>query len=208
MSRYSLRVPRFTVVLLLAIGCDKDPVPPTAAPEVEPTTVASTTPEPTASVDTGVTAETEQPSATASEAPRPKTAVKPAPRPPPPEKQVVGKQVVESNYAAWLQSTGRYVVGKPGSVQAVLTAKGEYKCNENYPYKVKLAAAPEGVSYPDTTARGVSKGKERTTVTVPFTASSAGDKTISGTFFFSVCNESTCKIDKRPVSVTVTVHPQ
>jgi len=199
-------VPRFTVVLLLVVGCDKDPVPPTAAPEVEPTTVAS---EPTASADTRVTPN-EQASATVSvaPAPAPKTAVKTQPAPPPPEKEVVGKQVVESSYAAWLQSTGRYVVGKPGSVQAVLTAKGEYKCNENYPYKVKLAAAPDGVTYPDTTARGVAKGKERTTVTVPFTASSAGDKTISGTFFFSVCNESTCKIDKRQLSVTVTVHPQ
>ena len=41
---------------------------------------------------------------------------------------------------------------------------------------------------------------------MPFTPSSAGDKTISGTFYFSVCDDASCQIKKQPMSVTVTVH--
>ena len=123
-----------------------------------------------------------------------------------PAGKTFGKKQVESMYAAWLQSAGRYTVGKASSVQAVVVAKGEYKCNDNYPYKFKLNAAPAGVSFPSNISRSVSKGKARSVVSVPFTPTSAGQKTISGTFYFSVCNDSTCKIAKKPLSVTVTVH--
>jgi hypothetical protein len=121
------------------------------------------------------------------------------------DEEVVGEKKNEGEYSAWLQGGSKYAVGKPGSVQAVLVAKGEYHCNPEYPYKVKLDAPPEGVSYPDPIARSVSIGNERTTLSIPFTPSSAGPKTIRGTFFFSVCNASQCKIQKQPMSVTVNV---
>ena len=119
--------------------------------------------------------------------------------------EVVGDKKNDVQYSAWLQGGGKYVVGKPGAVQAVLVAKGDYHCNPEYPYKFKLDAAPEGVSYPEPIARGVSIGNERSTLAIPFVPSSAGAKTISGTFFFSVCNESQCKIQKQAMSVTVNV---
>ena len=117
-----------------------------------------------------------------------------------------GDKVVESPYAAWLQSAGRYTVGKPGTVQAVVIAKGSYKCNPDYPFKFKLGSAPAGVSYPAPIARGVSKSPSRTVVSVPFTPSSAGKKTISGKYYLSVCNDQTCKTVRANVSVSVTVH--
>ena len=117
----------------------------------------------------------------------------------------MGKKALGSTYAAWLQAGGEYVVGKPAAVTAVVVAKGEYKCNDNYPYKFKVGAVPAGVSFASMTARGTAKGKRRTAVSVPFTASTPGPKKISGTFYFSVCNESTCVVDKRPMSVTVNV---
>jgi len=119
--------------------------------------------------------------------------------------KVTGDKKTESSYAAWLQAAGKYSVGKAGSVQAVLVAKGEFKCNENYPYKFKLGAPPSGVSYPSPIARNISKGKKRSTLTIPFTASEAGKKTISGKFYFSVCDAQSCVIKKQPMSVTVTV---
>jgi hypothetical protein len=104
-----------------------------------------------------------------------------------------------------MQASGRYLVGKPAAVQAVVVAKRDYKCNDKYPHKVVLGSPPAGVSYPEPTARRASIGKERCAVSVPFVASSVGKKTITGTFHTSVCNASSCKFDKVPVSVTVTV---
>lgn len=117
----------------------------------------------------------------------------------------VGEKKTEGSYAAWLQSSGKYGVDKPGSVVAVVTAQGEYHCNEKYPYKFKLNSPPAGVSYGADTVRGASISQKRASLSIPFTASSAGAKTISGTFYFSVCNEDTCQIKKQPMSVTVNV---
>jgi hypothetical protein len=116
-----------------------------------------------------------------------------------------GAKHVASNYATWLQG-GVYRVGQAGAVTAVLVAQGDFHCNEKYPYKFTVGPPPEGVSFPATVLRGAVIASERTTLSVPFIASSAGDKTISGVFQFSVCNETTCKIQKQNLTVTVTVH--
>lgn len=108
-------------------------------------------------------------------------------------------------YAVAIRPAGDYVVGKPAKVEAVLDAKGEYKCNADYPYKFKLADPPEGVSYPDKVAKGVERTEARAVLSIPFTPTSAGDKEIRGTFHFSVCNKETCKIDKKEMSIKVTV---
>ena len=113
---------------------------------------------------------------------------------------------VEAQYAVWLQSAGRYTTGKASTVQAVLMAKGAFKCNEKYPYKFKLGAPPAGVTYPEKIARKISSGTKQRVLSVPFTPTTAGKKTISGTFYFSVCNEATCKIQKKPMAVTIEVH--
>jgi len=120
--------------------------------------------------------------------------------------KVKGDKTAEAQYAVWLQSAGRYKVGKAATVQAVLVAKEGFKCNEKYPYKFKLGAPPAGVTYPEKIARNISSGTKQRVLTVPFTPTTAGNKTISGTFYFSVCNEATCKIKKQPLSVTVEVH--
>lgn len=134
-----------------------------------------------------------------------KTAADPKAKPEPEPEPTVGEKKTEGSYAAWLQSSGKYAVDKPGSVVAVVTAQGEYHCNEKYPYKFKLNSPPAGVSYGADTVRGASISQKRASLSIPFTASSAGAKTISGTFFFSVCNEDTCQIKKQPMSVTVNV---
>ncbi len=104
-----------------------------------------------------------------------------------------------------MQSSGRYVAGKPGTVQAVLVAKGEFKCNPNYPYKVKMTGAPAGVSYPQPIARTLSRSDKRAVVTVPILPTSAGSKTVRGTFYFSVCTAEQCQIKKQSLAVTIKV---
>lgn len=116
-----------------------------------------------------------------------------------------GEKKVEGSYAAWLQTSGKYKVDQPGAVVAVVNAQGEYKCNDKYPYKFKVGSAPAGVTFGSTTVRGASIGKKSTSLRIPFTPTSKGAKTISGTFYFSVCNEETCQIKKQPMSVSINV---
>ncbi|MBW2534600.1 MAG: hypothetical protein JRI55_24115, partial [Deltaproteobacteria bacterium] len=120
---------------------------------------------------------------------------------------VQGEPKTTAAYAAWLQSAGSYTVGKAAAVSAVVVAKGDFKCNEKYPFKFKLNAPPAGVNYPQATVRGISYGKQRSVLTIPFTPTQPGKATISGTFYVSVCNASTCKMGKQPLSVTVDVAP-
>lgn len=117
----------------------------------------------------------------------------------------VGEKKTEGSYAAWLQTSGTYKVNQPGAVVAVVNAQGEFKCNDKYPYKFKVGAAPEGVSFASDTARGASVSNKSTSLRIPFTPTSAGAKNISGTFYFSVCNAETCHIKKQAMSVTVNV---
>lgn len=117
---------------------------------------------------------------------------------------VLGATKTEPEYSVWLEA-GRAVAGKAATARAVLVAKGEWKCNESYPFKLKLDAAPEGVSYPSPMATGAAVTKERATLGVPFTAATVGAKTIGGTFHFSICNAEKCLMKKQKLSVTVTV---
>ena len=114
----------------------------------------------------------------------------------------VGDKKVEGSYAAWLQGQKEYVVGQQGVVSAVLVAKGDYKCNDKYPFKFKTGGG-SGVTYPVTTVRDKSYSKARTTMAVPFVPTQAGKVTVAGTYYFSVCTEEKCKFGKQAMSLTV-----
>ena len=199
---------------LLGAACDDAPKPPSADPDRAPSTTASSE---TSGADEGeatatpagdssgsaadpAAAEDGPPAAGANAAADPAAAGGD-------DKPVLGAAQNNDAYGTWLQSSGRYVAGKPARVQAVVVAKGDFKCNEKYPFKFKLDAPPAGVSYPETTVRGISYGKKRSTLTIAFTAAKAGKTTISGTFYVSVCDPSKCKIGKEKLSVTVDVDP-
>lgn len=111
----------------------------------------------------------------------------------------------ESGFSVWMQTAKTYKVGQSATVEVVLVPKGEFHCNDKYPYKVKLGTPPPGVSYPQDIARDASVSATRTSVRVPFTATSAGDARISGKFSFSVCKADQCVIDSREVAATVKV---
>ena len=122
-------------------------------------------------------------------------------------KAVQGPQTDKPSFAAWLAAAPSYKVGKQGMVTAVLVPKAPYHCNKMYPYKFKLNPPSAGVSYPQTTVRGAQVSQQRAMLAIPFTASSAGDATISGTLYFSICTPSNCKMEKVPLSVKVHVKP-
>src|SRR5262249_45171544 len=105
---------------------------------------AANTPSPTTTEIVAVPAPTDT-------APPPPT-VSAAPEPPPPP-PVVSPKVAESNFSLWMQSSGRYKAGQQGFVEVVLVPKGDFHCNQEYPYKVKMGAAPAGVTYPTAIVR-------------------------------------------------------
>ncbi len=136
--------------------------------------------------------------------PEDKAAAKPSTADKPVEEKK-GAEATGDSFAAYL-SGGKYTAGKAGTVTAVLTAKGAYHCNDKYPYKFTLDAAPAGVTYPQTVVKGMSVTEKRSTMAIPFTASEKGAKTISGTLAFSVCNADRCLIEKQKLSITVNVN--
>lgn len=121
--------------------------------------------------------------------------------------EVMSPKVAEGTFNTWMQSSGRYTAGQQGNVQVVLVAKGEFHCNDKYPYKFKLGAPSGGVSYPTPIVRaeGIRVAPERSIMTVPFVPSASGDARVSGTFSFSVCSATTCQIETRELALTVKV---
>jgi len=119
---------------------------------------------------------------------------------------VVGEKATNgSAFSAYMSAAKSYKAGKPGAVTVVVSAGEGYHVNKEYPYKVKLNAAPAGVSFPSDTIKDVSRSEKTATMTVPFNADAPGSSTISGTCSLSVCTEGNCVIDKVPVSVTVKI---
>lgn len=157
--------------------------PAPAAPEPSATASAATTatPEPTSAAGTARAAETGPP--------------------------VEGTKVGEANFSVWMQAAPKHKVGQPGSVQVVLVPKNGFKCNDAYPYKLKLNDPPAGVSYPTAIVRkeSMSVSPKQSVMNVAFTPTAPGKARISGKFFFSVCTSDQCLIDSREVAVNVNI---
>lgn len=118
-----------------------------------------------------------------------------------------GKSTVsEDSYDLKLEPSGTYKVGTAGTVQIVLDAKAPFKVNQEYPYSFALNEAP-GVKFASMKVAedAVKLEQKRATMSVPFTPSEAGARTISGTFKFSVCTDEQCLIKKQELALAVTV---
>lgn len=114
--------------------------------------------------------------------------------------------VSEDSYDLKLEPSGTYKVGTAGAVQIVLDAKAPFKVNQEYPYSFSLNEAP-GVKFASMKVSGdaVKLEQKRATMSVPFTPSEAGARTISGTFKFSVCTDEQCLIKKQELALAVIV---
>ncbi|HVY46409.1 MAG TPA: hypothetical protein VHB21_11045, partial [Minicystis sp.] len=112
------------------------------------------------------------------------------------------------NYVVDARPAGAAKAGEASAIDVVLTTKGDYHINKQYPYKFKLAdPAPAGVTFPKPVlVRADGSFDEKTAkFHVPFVASKSGKVTVGGTFSLSVCSDANCIMDKQNVDVDVDV---
>ena len=112
----------------------------------------------------------------------------------------------ESAFDVVLRPVPPFAAGKPGKVEIVLDAKGEYHMNETYPYRFKTHAS-DGVAYAAPTFSKDSMRLEGTkgTMTLEVTPASPGEKSVSGLFLFSVCSAERCLVEKRELMAKLAV---
>jgi hypothetical protein len=117
-----------------------------------------------------------------------------------------GPEIHEDTFDLVVRPTGTYSVGKPGSVDVQVSAKGGYHCNDKYPYKFKVGDSP-GVRFaaPVFTKDALTLEQLRATMKLDFTPESPGKKTIAGSFAFSLCSAERCLVEKRDVSLEIAV---
>jgi hypothetical protein len=115
-------------------------------------------------------------------------------------------EVSEDSFDLKLQPSAAYKVGEPGQVEILLVAKAPFKVNQEYPYSFSLQES-EGLSFASMkiTKDAVKLEEKRATMTVPFTPKAAGERTVAGTFKFSVCTDEQCLIKKHDLGVAVKV---
>lgn len=120
-----------------------------------------------------------------------------------------GPRTDNEKYTAEIKASGAYKLGTEGVVDVVLTPKGGYHINAQYPYKFKVTdPAPEGVTFPKAIlvrADG-SFEEKKGSFRVPFVAAKAGKISVGGTLYLSVCSDANCIIEKEPLEVAVDVN--
>jgi hypothetical protein len=96
--------------------------------------------------------------------------------------------------------------GQAGTVEIVLSAKAPFHVNDKYPIKLKLKETP-GVKYENLIIGkdAVKLEPMKAVMPVSFTPDGAGKRTVAGQFAFSVCSEDKCLMEKRDLSLDVTV---
>ncbi len=111
----------------------------------------------------------------------------------------------EEGFQLSLEATGPFTVGKPAEARVVLHAKGGFKVNDQYPFKLTLVEQP-GLEFPAkvVTRDAMTIEKKQGVMKVAFSPKSAGDHALSGRFSFSVCTEERCLIEKRDLLLTVS----
>jgi len=174
-------------------------------PSAPSTTAASATTEPSATASAASATPTGEASAAASSTDAPSATMTAGASGTADAGAAQGAKRDADAYGAWLEAPKRVKAGSSTAAQAVLVAKEGYKCNDKYPFKFKLDPAPAGLSYPEPIAKGVTYGAKRTTLAIPVVADKPGSYTVSGTFSLSVCNETSCKIQREPLSVAIEV---
>jgi hypothetical protein len=113
----------------------------------------------------------------------------------------------ERAFTLRIKPSGAYAAGTPGKVEVELEAKAGFKCNQEYPYKFKVKDSPD-VEYPAPVVKGDALrfvGKDKAVMTVPFTPKASGKKTIAGQFSFSVCTDEQCLVEKRDLTLQISV---
>jgi hypothetical protein len=112
------------------------------------------------------------------------------------------------HYALDVTAPGTITVGGAGTFQVALVAKDGYHINDEYPYKLKPAAEPQGIVTFDVPELARKDGKYTKTdarFELKFTGARAGVAKVRGTMSLSVCTKKECIVDKIELEVPVTV---
>ena len=91
-------------------------------------------------------------------------------------------------------------VGITCEAKLTLTALGDYKVNDEYPFKF---VADKGELDVDGAAFALD-GKKTGVMTVKFRPAKAGKAKLTGAFRLSVCNEENCQIEAAKIALEVT----
>ena len=112
----------------------------------------------------------------------------------------------ETEFKLRIEPVGTYKAKEPGSAQIVLEAKSGFKCNDKYPYKYKLEKT-EGLRFGSEVIRqeSVEVSKSKSVMKLDFVPESAGKKQLEGTFYFSVCTDDKCLVERRKLSLGISV---
>lgn len=94
------------------------------------------------------------------------------------------------------------VAGTACEARLVLTALGDYKVNDEYPFKLVADATP-GIAV-EGTGKFTPEGKTGT-MAVAFRADKPGTAKLTGTFKLSVCNDHNCQIEAAKIAFDVSV---
>ena len=93
---------------------------------------------------------------------------------------------------------------------SIIPAKG-YKWNKEFPAKVTFTGSPKLLKLAKTEfkqLKGDFKASDKVaSVKIPVTATGVGEETLVGTAKFSVCNDTTCVIEKADVKMKFTIAP-
>lgn len=137
-----------------------------------------------------------------------------------PAEGVAGPSVDATNYKIELKSGSSYAANKEATFEIVVTTKGEYHVNDEFPTKFKTLDTNKSVTYPqakieklkDAAAFTLTKcskdSKDSCTmkVTVKFTPTAAGKQKVGGELSFGVCNKDSCLIEKKALDAEITVN--
>lgn len=121
--------------------------------------------------------------------------------------QPAATKVEAEPYLVEISAGGPYKVGATGNVKVSLTAKAGFHINDQYPYRFKASPPAAGVSYPKPVLeRADGKFEEKAAVfDLPFVAAHPGQFAVGGVLNLSVCNATSCIVQKAPLDVTITV---
>ena len=125
-----------------------------------------------------------------------------------PAAHALGATHETDNYKVSIEAAGPCKAGVECKVNVVLTTKGDYHINKQYPYKFTCQdPAADGVSYPKAVVRRDDGTFEerRAVLPVAFVAAKAGTANVGGVLSLSVCTDANCMMDKAPVEIAVSV---
>ena len=113
----------------------------------------------------------------------------------------------KDHYRVQLKPSGKCSVGKDCKVEVLLESKGPYHINDKYPIKFKAGSPPSGVTFTKATVTKPDGRFEEKKGSLPvgFTVAKAGKVNIAGTFYFSVCTDANCLMEKLELELDVDV---